>query len=143
MAAKKKSATRKTTPANNSVVNRKIRSGFISHTEIASADPSATKKWAEQALGWKFGNPMPTPNGPYHMWNFGNNIGGGIRSNNPPEVPGAIPYVEVPDIKAAYDRALKAGATKMFPPDEIPGGNGWIAIVEAPGRVPIGFWGPK
>ena len=143
MAAKKKSATRKTTPANTSVMSRKIRSGFISHTEIASADPSATKKWAEQALGWKFGDPMPTPNGPYHMWNFGDNIGGGIRSNNPPENPGSIPYVEVSDIQAAFAKALRAGATKMFPPDEIPGGMGWIAVVQAPGGVVFGFWGPK
>jgi predicted enzyme related to lactoylglutathione lyase len=49
----------------------------------------------------------------------------------------------VPDIKAAYERALKAGATGVFPPDEIPGGNRWIAIVQAPGGVAIGLWGPK
>ena len=86
---------------------------------------------------------MPTPAGPYHMWSFGGNSGGGIRLNNPPEGPGSVPYCEVPDIKSAYARALKAGATGMFPPDEIPGGNGWIAIVQAPGGVAIGFWGPK
>ncbi len=149
MAAKrsKKSTKRKTKTANERAATpttRKIRPGFISHTELASADPAATKAWAEVALGWKFVEPMPTPGGPYHMWRFDNNLGGGgIRANSPPENPGSIPYVEVPDIRFAYDRALKAGAMPLFPPDEIPGNNGWLAIVQAPGRVAIGFWGPK
>src|SRR5688572_13596972 len=116
------------------MVTRKIRpGGFISHTELASSDPAATKAWAEQALGWKFLDPMPTPQGPYHMWSFGDSMGGGIRANNPPETPGSIPYVEVPDIQKAYDRAVKAGATPMMPPEDIPGGMGSIAIVQAPG----------
>jgi predicted enzyme related to lactoylglutathione lyase len=125
------------------MVTRKVRPGaFISHTELASSDPAATKKWAEQALGWKFLEPMPTPQGPYHMWSFGDNMGGGIRANNPPETPGSIPYVEVPDIQKAYDRAVKAGATPMMPPEDIPGGMGSIAIVQAPGGPAIGLWGP-
>jgi predicted enzyme related to lactoylglutathione lyase len=69
--------------------------------------------------------------------------GGGIRKNNPPETPGTVPYVEVTDIKAAYNRALKAGAIELAAPDEIPGGAGWIAIVQAPGGVAVGLWGPK
>jgi len=91
-------------------------------------------------LGWKFGEAMPTPGGPYHMWQFDNGTGGGIRANNPPEVPGSIPYCEVADIKATYSKAIAAGATAMLPPEEIPGGMGWIAIVAAPGGVAIGFW---
>lgn len=146
MAAKKpakRKTTRKSAPTATPAAARKIRPGFQSHTELASADPSATKEWCEVVLGWKFGDPMPTPQGPYHLWNFGDNMGGGIRVNSPPENPGTVPYAEVPDIKAAYARALKAGATVMFPPDEIPGGQGWIAIVQAPGGVPIGLWAPK
>ena len=138
--ASKRAAPAKTSPP---APQRKIRPGYISHTEIASANPGATKVWLQEVLGWKFLEPMPTPNGPYHMWTFGNNTGGGIRTNNLPETPGSIPYVEVVDIKAAYAKALKAGAIVMFPPDEIPGGMGWIAIVQAPGGVAIGFWGPK
>ena len=123
---------------------RTIQPGYISHTELASADPAATKAWCQEVLGWKFTEPVPTPAGPYHMWNFGNNSGGGgIRTNNPPEAPGSIPYCEVPDIQVAFAKALRAGATKMFPPDEIPGGMGWIAVVQAPGGVAFGFWGPK
>jgi predicted enzyme related to lactoylglutathione lyase len=141
--AAKKSTKKKSGSRKLATTIRKIRPGFISHTELASTDPGATKAWCRKVLGWKFGDPMQTPAGPYHMGTFGDNTAVGIRANNPPEIPGSVPYCEVPDIKAAYERALKAGATGVFPPDEIPGGNRWIAIVQAPGGVAIGLWGPK
>jgi predicted enzyme related to lactoylglutathione lyase len=77
------------------------------------------------------------------MWSFGSDMGGGVRTARPPEAPGATPYCEVPAIRAAYAKALRTGATSMMPPMEIPGGNGWIAVVSAPGGVPIGLWSPK
>jgi predicted enzyme related to lactoylglutathione lyase len=99
--------------------------------------------WCEKVLGWKFGEAMPTPAGPYHMWRFPNDTGGGIRANNPPEVPGSIPYCEVTDIRATFAKAIAAGATEMLGPQELPAGMGWIAIVTAPGGVAIGFWSMK
>jgi predicted enzyme related to lactoylglutathione lyase len=119
------------------------RIGMITHTELASSNPQATRAWCAKVLGWKFVEPMPTPTGPYHMWRFANNTGGGIRSNNPPETPGSIPYVEVADIRAAFKRALGAGANEMVGPMALAEGMGWIAILAAPGGVAIGFWGPK
>lgn len=153
---RKKVARRRTRPAKAAPPTaRRIRDGFISHTELVSEDPGATKRWCETVLGWKFAEPMPTPTGPYEMWSFGGNMGGGIRAVTSgavsrdvplvdrPEAPGTIPYCEVSDIREAYRRALEAGAMEMMSPGEIPGGNGWLAIVRAPGGVTIGFWGPK
>lgn len=153
---RKKTTGRKSRPAKAAPPTaRRIRNGFISHTELVSANPGATKRWCEKVLGWKFAASMPTPTGPYEMWSFGGNMGGGIRAVSSsavsrdvppvdrPEAPGTIPYCEVLDIHDAYRRALEAGATEMMPPDEIPGGNGWLAIVQAPGGVTIGFWGLK
>jgi len=149
---KKKSAARRPRPAAKPARKappRKVaaakaappsRIGVITHTELASADPSATRAWCERVLGWKFGEAMPTPSGPYHMWQFAIGTGGGIRAHNPPEVPGSIPYCEVRDIQVTYANALAAGATEMVPPMMVPGGMGWIAIVAAPGSVAIGFW---
>lgn len=135
----KKAARKPATPA-----ARAIRPGFISHTELASADPAATKAWAIKAFGWKFGDAMPMPDGSlYHSWSFGESQGGGIRANQPPEAPGTVPYVEVKDIQAAYAKALKEGAAEMMPPMSIPGSGGWIAIVKAPGGPAIGLWGTK
>jgi len=121
----------------------KVRPGTITHTELASANPSATREWCQKVLGWKFGEAMPTASGPYHMWRFDNGTGGGIRANNPPEAPGTIPYCEVADIQTTFARALKAGATEMLRPEALPGGMGWIAVVAAPGGVAIGFWSMK
>ncbi len=133
-----KSAPRKAAATRAPVPPSRI--GVITHTELASADPSATRAWCEEVLGWKFGQAMPTPAGPYHMWQFPIGTGGGIRANNPPEVPGSIPYCEVKDIRDSFARALAAGATEMVGPMALPGGMGWIAIVAAPGGVAIGFW---
>lgn len=145
-AAKKPAAARRTkraAGASRKAVASRVRAGLITHTELASADPSATRTWCAKVLGWKFGPAMPTPAGPHHMWRFANDTGGGIRANNPPEVPGSIPYCEVASIQATYSKALASGATEMLPPQELPGGMGWIAIVAAPGRVAIGFWSTK
>jgi predicted enzyme related to lactoylglutathione lyase len=77
------------------------------------------------------------------MWRFDTGTGGGIRANNPPEVPGSIPYCEVANIRVTYAEALANGASEMLAPQELPGGMGWIAIVAAPGGVAIGFWAMK
>jgi len=139
-AAPRKAAPRKAAAAPKAAPPKASRVGAITHTELASADPSATRAWCESVLGWKFGQSVPTPAGPYHMWQFEIGTGGGIRANNPPEVPGSIPYCEVKDIQATYSKALAAGATEMVGPQMLPGGMGWIAIVAAPGGVAIGFW---
>jgi predicted enzyme related to lactoylglutathione lyase len=139
-----KSAARKRAPAKKAAAAAAPdRTGMITHTELASTDPAATQAWCAKVLGWKFAEPMPTPTGLYRMWRFANNTGGGIRSSNPPETPGSIPYCEVKSIRATFDRALAAGASEIMAPSEIPGGMGWIAIVTAPGGPPIGFWAPK
>ncbi len=121
----------------------RIRAGIITHTELVSTDPPATRAWAEKVLDWKFGPTASTPTGPYHMWRFANQTGGGIRATNPSEPAGAVPYCEVPAIRPAFAKALAAGATEMLAPQEIPGGMGWIAVVTAPGGVAIGFWSTK
>jgi len=140
-ARRPKSAARKRAPAKQAAPA--VRLGMITHTELCSTDPAATQAWCAKVLGWKFAEPVPTPTGPYRMWRFANNTGGGIRSINPPEMPGSVPYCEVKDIRATYDRALSAGAREAVPPMALPGGMGWIAIVGAPGGLTIGFWAPK
>jgi len=145
-APKKKASARRAAPRRARAAKPAAaasRLNVVTHTELASADPQATRGWCEAVLGWEFGEPMPTPGGPYHMFRFANQTGGGIRANNPPEMPGSIPYCEVADIQTTYARALAAGATEMLSPQQLPEGMGWIAIVAAPGGVAFGFWAPK
>ncbi len=116
--------------------------GWITHTELASSDPNATKMWCQEVLGWAFSPSFPMGAGDeYHLFAYSDQGGGGIRRNNPPEVPGSIPYVHVQDAQAAFEKAIEAGAEEMLPPTRVMEGV-TTAIVRAPGGVPIGFSGP-
>lgn len=116
---------------------------WITHTELVSVDPKATGKWAAKVLGWTFRPSFPMPDGSdYLLFMYSDKAGGGIRINNAPEVPGTIPYVQVANVKKAYDKALKEGAEEMMSPSPVQKGL-VIAIVRAPGGVAIGFAGPK
>lgn len=115
--------------------------GSITHTDLASADPEATKAWAADVLGWAFQPTFPTPDGDYHLFAYSGSGGGGIRATTGGEVPGSTPTVHVRDTQDAYDRALAAGADGIRPPEVIMPGV-CIALVRAPGGVHIGFSGP-
>lgn len=115
--------------------------GWITHTDLASNSPAATREWAAKVLGWKFRPPMQMPGGEMHFFAYSDKGGGAIRPNNPPEVPGSIPYIHVADCQASYDKALKEGAEEMLSPTRVMEGV-TVAIVRAPGGVPIGFSGP-
>jgi predicted enzyme related to lactoylglutathione lyase len=106
-------------------------------------DPNATRKWCAKVLGWTFRPSFPMPDGgEYLLYMYSDKGGGGIRPNNPPEVPGSIPYVQVASVKAAFAKAIREGAEEMMAPEAIAEDLS-IAIVRAPGGVPIGLAGPK
>lgn len=115
--------------------------GWITHTDLASRDPQATRTWAADVFGWTFMPPMPMGDGEYHLFAYAEQGGGGIRRTEPNEAPGALPYVHVADAHEAFDRAVKAGAEPVQPPERIMEGV-TIAIVRAPGGVTIGISGP-
>jgi uncharacterized protein len=114
--------------------------GWITHTELFSADPAATREWCAEVLGWKFQRPFPSPAGDYHLFAYSESGGGGIRQTAPGEAPGSTPMVHVEDTQAAYDAALAAGAESVNPPETVMEGVR-IAMVRAPGGVLIGFSG--
>src|SRR5690606_34510010 len=93
--------------------------GWITHTELASTDPDATKKWCADVLGWNFMPSFPSPAGEYHLFAYSDKGGGGIRPVNPPEVPGSVPFVHVQDAYAAFEKAIREGAEEMHPPTRV------------------------
>jgi predicted enzyme related to lactoylglutathione lyase len=115
--------------------------GWITHTELASTDPAATKAWCAKVLAWSFKDPIPMPGGEYHLFAYSNQGGGGIRGVRPNEAPGSVPFVHVPDAQDAFEAALRDGAQQVAPPIRVAEGV-TIAIVTAPGGVVIGFSGP-
>ena len=116
--------------------------GSITHTELASKDPNATKVWCDKVLGWNFMMEFPTPAGQYHLFSYSDQGGGGIRSVGEGESPGVVPFVHVSNTDEAFKKALDEGAEELLYPDtKMPGVR--IAIVKAPGGVVIGFSGPS
>lgn len=63
--------------------------GSITHTELASNDPDATRAWAEQALGWQFQPSIPTPAGDYHLYAYSQQGGGGASPTRGSRAPAA------------------------------------------------------
>jgi uncharacterized protein len=115
--------------------------GWITHTELVSADPLATKAWCAKVLGWTFRPPFPMPGGDYHLFAYSEKGGGGIREIKPFETPGSNFTVHVADCQASFDKALREGAEAMMPPTRVMEGV-TIAMVRAPGGVPVGLSGP-
>jgi predicted enzyme related to lactoylglutathione lyase len=146
----KKAATKRTqrtrrkssTPSTKSHVPTRGLYGWITHTELASANPAATKVWCAKVLGWTFKPSVPMPGGgEYMLFAFSDQGGGGIRPTNPSEPPGSSFTVHVADTRASFEKALREGAEAVVPPTPImPGVT--IAVVREPGGVRVGFSGP-
>lgn len=115
--------------------------GWITHTDLMSADPVATKAWCEKVFGWKFRPPFETPTGEYHLFAYSNVGGGGISEGEPPAQRNSTPFVHVADARAAFALALREGAEQVAPPERVMDGV-TIAMVRAPGRVVFGLSGP-
>ena len=115
--------------------------GSITHTELSSTDPEATRDWCAEVLGWTFQPAFPSPAGDYHLFAYSESGRGGIRHTAQGEAPGSTPTVHVEDTQTAYDAALAAGAESVNPPETAMEGVR-IAMVRAPGGVLIGFSGP-
>ena len=61
----------------------------ITHTELASADPAATRAWCAKVLGWTFMPSVPMHGGgEYMLFAYSDKGGGGIR---PTFAPGSVP----------------------------------------------------
>jgi len=63
--------------------------GHITHTDLVSRDPAATRAWCEQVFGWTFKPPFQSPMGEYHLFAYSAQGGGGIGKGEPPGQPGS------------------------------------------------------
>jgi predicted enzyme related to lactoylglutathione lyase len=116
--------------------------GSITHTELTSTAPEATRRWCAEALGWDFQPPFASPAGDYHLFAYSDKGGGGIRAANAERKPGSTPFVHVASTDDSFATALEKGAAPLVAPETVmPGVR--IAVVSAPGDVVIGFSGPS
>jgi len=71
---------------------------------------------------------------------LGGGLGGGVVECGT-ERPTWLPYVSVPDVMAATDRAQQRAAGVLLPPREGPAG--WRSVVAAPDVGELAFWQSK
>src|ERR1700742_1628859 len=109
----------------------------IVHLELHTGDlPGASAFYAE-ACGWR-PEWIHAAAGSYLALDMGRRRQGGGIVECETERPLWLPYVEVPEIHAATDRAATLGASVLLGPREGPAG--WRSIVGTPAGGEIAFW---
>lgn len=108
--------------------------GRMSWHELMTTDYARAFDFYRKLFGWEKTGEMDMGGGNnYVMYGKGQPFGG--MFNRFGDMAGMHPfwlvYIHVPDVKKAFDRAVKAGAMVQRPPMEIPGG-GTIAILGDP-----------
>jgi predicted enzyme related to lactoylglutathione lyase len=111
----------------------------VIHLELHTGDLAGATDALHELCGWTE-HRVDTGAGPYHALDFGNGMGGGIVESPTPRAIW-LPYVEVPEIRAATERARQAGARVVV--DSREGPAGFRTVVSTPGGGEIAFWQQK
>jgi predicted enzyme related to lactoylglutathione lyase len=111
----------------------------VVHLELHTGDRQGAGAFYGDLLGWRQER-IDTRHGSYHALDLGRRLGGGIVECDAGRALW-LPYVEVPAIAAATERASALGATVLLAPREGPAG--WRSVVGTPAGGEIAFWQPK
>ena len=109
------------------------------HVELHTRDQGGARELYRELCGWREER-IDAECGSYLALDWGGEVGGGIV-----ECPTArslwLPYVEVPSIEAATERAQRLGATVLLDPREGPAG--WRSVVATSEGGELAFWQRK
>jgi uncharacterized protein len=112
----------------------------VVHLELHTGDLPGALGYYAALCGWN-PEPITDPHGSYLALDMGaGTLGGGIVEC-PADRPLWLPYVQVPQITGATERARRLGASVLLEPREGPAG--WRSVVAAPAAGEIAFWQPK
>jgi predicted enzyme related to lactoylglutathione lyase len=111
----------------------------LAHLELHTGDRSAASDFYRELLGWR-AERVEAAGQEYLALDLGNGLGGGIVECGT-ERALWLPYVEVPDVRAATERARVLGARVLLEPREGPAG--WRSVVASPDAGEIAFWRSK
>jgi predicted enzyme related to lactoylglutathione lyase len=112
----------------------------VVHLELHTGDLPGARTFYSELCGWR-PERIDSAGHSYQALEMGQgDLGGGIV-----ECPTGhalwLPYVEVPEISAATERARRLGAAILLGPREGPAG--WRSVVASPAGAEIAFWQPK
>ena len=115
------------------------RDNPVVHLELHTGDLPGARDLYAGLCGWR-AEQVDTRAGSYTALDLGHDLGGGIVECAV-ERPLWLPYIDVPEIRAATDRARLLGAQVLLEPREGPAG--WRSVVATPAAGEIAFWQPK
>jgi predicted enzyme related to lactoylglutathione lyase len=118
---------------------RPPRAHPVVHLELHTGNLPRACAFYTELCGWRTES-VETASGSYRALDPGPGLSGGVVECATPR-PLWLPYVEVPEISAATDRARELGAVVLLSPREGPAG--WRSVLAAPAGGEIGFWQPK
>jgi predicted enzyme related to lactoylglutathione lyase len=111
----------------------------VIHLELHTGDLPGAVAFYGQLLGWR-PERIRAGNGSYLTLGVGDRVGGGIVECEA-EHPLWVPYVAVPDVRGATDRAQGLGSEVLIDPREGP--HGWRSVISAPDGGDLALWQPK
>jgi predicted enzyme related to lactoylglutathione lyase len=111
----------------------------LAHLELHTPDGTAARAFYSELLGWR-PELIEAAERSYLGLNLGDGPSGGIVECGT-ERALWLPYVWVPDIVVATERARALGAEVTLEPREGPAG--WRSVVAAPGAGEIALWQSK
>jgi predicted enzyme related to lactoylglutathione lyase len=111
----------------------------VVHLELHTSDAAAAEALYADVCGWRPEH-LPTAAGAYRSLEVGPGLGGGIVECAARR-PVWLPYVEVPDVTAATERAVALGARVLLAPRDGPVGRRSVVATVAGGE--IAFWQPR
>jgi predicted enzyme related to lactoylglutathione lyase len=112
----------------------------VVHLELHTADLPGARVFFSELCGWR-PERIEAAGRSYQALEMGDGqLGGGIVEC-PTARPLWLPYVEVPEVAVATDRALALGASVLLDPREGPAG--WRSVVASPAGAEVAFWQPK
>jgi predicted enzyme related to lactoylglutathione lyase len=111
----------------------------IVHWELHTRDLDGARSFYHELCGWREER-IETRSGEYLALELGGGVGGGIVQCATKRALW-LPYVEVPEIGAATERARARGASVLLTPREGPAG--WRAVVATPAAGELALWQQK
>jgi uncharacterized protein len=111
----------------------------VVHLELHTANLARACDFYTKACGWRAERVEAGPHR-YQAFDWGGGLGGGVVECGT-ERALWLPYVQVPEIEAATERAERAGATVMFGPREGPAG--WRSVLTVPDGAEVALWERK
>ena len=109
------------------------------HLELHTGDLPQARAFYGELFGWH-PERIEAGGGSYLALDMGGQVGGGIVECAA-ERPLWLPYVQVPEIRAATDHARILGAAVKLEPREGPAG--WRSVITTPAGAEIAFWQQK